>query len=64
MSRRIFPTFEAFVQYHPMYLQNRYGGKCFECGQFVPQFKGSVVKVHGKHRIAHLPIAGHCEGAK
>ncbi len=64
MSRRIYPTREDFFRAHPLYVQNRYGGKCSECGQFVPQFKGSIIGKGKRSFIAHLPVAGECRGAK
>jgi hypothetical protein len=64
VSRRIYPTFEAFVQHHPMYMPNRYGGKCSECGQYVSAGKGNIIGKGKRSFIAHLPVAGRCEGAK
>lgn len=64
MSAIVYDTFRDFADRHPLYMVNRYGGKCWRCGEYVPKGKGCVVK-RGKgrnktHHIAHLPVAGEC----
>lgn len=66
MSRTTYATFADFARANPLFVPNRFGGKCLECGEFVPAGKGNVVRKgrkHGKgttHHVGHHPVVGEC----